>query len=147
MENNKIKIFKKLTAFVLAGTMAVAFTGCGKKKEPLLSGTILENTEIVYVDDQPLIMRFYSTKHNECNGKHYQDIVSSRIYHIKNENNNGSDVCLYCDVISLDAETKREAITPYLTSKEIGKANDGTFTDDDAIVIEQRIVNESKTLK
>ncbi len=141
----KKKLVKKGVAVLLASTMiGTVFTGCAKKS--LLEETILDGTEIVYVDDQPLIMSYFYPRGAKCAGKHYKDIVSGKIYHIKNENNDDNEVCHYNDINTLSSETKIEPITPYLTSEEIEKAKDGKFTDADAIAIEQRITNESKTM-
>lgn len=141
----KKKLVKKGVAVLVAGTLiATVFTGCGKRGA-LLEDTILEKSAVVYVDDQPLVMSYYPYSDN-CNGKHYKDIVSGEIYHVKNENYEGTEICEYKDIKTLDPDTKIESITPYLTADELKKAQKDEFTDADIIEIEQRISNQSKTL-
>lgn len=142
----KKKLVKKGVAVLVAGTLiATVFTGCGKK-EALLEDTILERTVVVYVDDQPLVMSYYYPRYDKCTGKHYKDIVSGEIYHVENENYEGTEICKYTDIKTLDPDTKIESITPYLTADELKKAQKDEFTDADIIEIEQRISNQSKTL-
>ncbi len=138
------KILKKGIALALAGTMiGTVFVGCSKKN--LLEDTLLNDTEVVYVDDQPLIMS-YNYSYDSCDGKHYKDIISGRVYHVANENAEGTEICVYRNVITLDTDTKRESITPYLTADELKKAQEENFSDEDVIAIQQRIAKEAKTL-
>lgn len=98
----KKKLVKKGVAVLVAGTLiATVFTGCGKR-EALLEDTILEKAAVVYVDDQPLVMSYYYPHSGNCDGKHYKYIVSGEIYHVKNENCEGTDICKYKDIKTLD---------------------------------------------
>ncbi len=78
----------------------------------------------------------YSNEQGERK-KVYQTIGDvKRTYACKNVN----AVYLFKD------EAQLLSLTNKLTADELKKAQDGTFTDEDALVIQQRIANDAKTL-
>ena len=156
MKKSKKKLVIKGISLVLSGTMATAFlTGCEKKKA-LLEDTILEEAVVMYVDDNPLIVRpvDYSDTRKNCMGYNYEDILTGTIYH----NNlhafeNGlseyesSDKCVPSaerDGVIIVDNAQIKSLTQYLTEEEIKKASEGNFTDADAIAVQQRLTKQVK---
>ena len=136
--NKKAKV--KLATFILAGTLALSMlTGCGRSKDNIFKGTILENTTVITFDDNSKDIAkitglcisensLYSHYRSITSGIYFSDIECEETYH-----NNYTDFLHHLNI------TKEENIVKYLTSDEIEKAYNGNLTDEDITEIITRI--------
>lgn len=129
---------KKITPFVLAGSIMATMTACGKEeKDNVLDGTILENTIVATTDDGNvyLVEETINNKTvNECKDSfHYKDVISGNYYHLMEDEN---DKCPLGSYINVDFETM-EPISLYLTKEELLK---GDFTKEEIVDIINRVV-------
>lgn len=152
MKKNSIK--RSISALLAVTLMGVGFTGCGKKEsesvEPILADTVLENGFVVYVDEEPLIMTYENLRQDggrfgwRCTGKHYRDIITGTYYHVPHPENI-DERCAYgiIDGVNiLPLETEINPISNELTKEELQKANEGKFTDEDVISVQQRLAKK-----
>lgn len=163
-------VTKKGLAVLLAGTMmGTMFAGCSKAH---LANTTLENAMIMTVDDETLIVEpigehtyYDDILLYECSDKHYKDIITGNLYHVSDytgeevsasSNEQGCSVeeikrKLSCGdnkcISLLDDEVQLTALSNKLTADELKKAREGKFTDEDFVALEQRVADETKTLK
>ena len=141
MENFKFlgKGFKKITPFVLAGTIMATMAACGKEEEKdnILAGTILENTIVATTDDGNVYLveeTINNRTSNECKDSfHYKDVISGNYYHLMEDEN---DKCTLGSYINVDFETM-EPISLYLTKEELLKDD---FTEEEIVDIIDRAV-------
>lgn len=163
-------ITKKGLAVLLAGTMiGTMFAGCSKNA--YLTDTDLENAMVMIIDDETLVVEsvgghFYGgIQGYRCSDKHYKDVITGNLYHVSpytskevsaSSDEQGCSVeeikrYLSCGdeecVSLLDDEVQLIALSNKLTADELKKAKEGKFTDEDFVALEQRMAEETKTLK
>lgn len=132
------KGLKKLTPFVLTGTIMATMVACGKEeKDNVLDGTILEDTIVATTTDgnsylvKPLSDAYILSK---CkNNYHYEDVISGNYYHLMDGDDNK---CSVVTCINVDFETM-EPISLYLTKEELLKDD---FTEKEIVDIIDRAV-------
>ncbi len=132
------KGLKKLTPFVLVGTIMATMVACGKEeKDNVLDGTILENTIVATTDDGNVYLVEETTNYRTSNGCkdsfHYKDVISCNYYHLMEDEN---DKCTLGSYINVDFETM-EPISLYLTKEELLKDD---FTEEEIVDIIDRAV-------
>lgn len=141
MKNLKFfgKKIKKITPFVLAGSIMATMVACVKEeKDNVLAGTILENTIVATTDDGNVYLvdgTINNTTNNGCkkDSLHYKDVISGNYYHLMEDEN---DKCLLRSYINVDFETM-VPISLYLTKEELLKDD---FTKEEIVDIIDRAV-------
>ena len=144
--NKKAKV--KLATFILAGTLASSMlTGCGRSKDNILEGTILENTTVItFNGGSKDIVKPVEVCSSLDSDFHYYSVTSGNCY----SDNNCGHICCYCEygcyfLQNTNIEDK-ENITEYLTPDEIEKAYNGNLTNEDIIEIITRITVDEKNM-
>lgn len=160
-------ITKKGLAVLLAGTMiGTMFAGCSKNA--YLTDTDLESAMVMVIDDDTLVVEPIGNHYYggyKCGSKHYKDAITGNLYHVSpytseevsaSSDEQGCSVeeikrdlsCRDKECVNLlDDEVQLIALSNKLTADELKKAKEGKFTDEDFVALEQRMAEETKTLK
>lgn len=153
----KFKLYRKVAALALVGTMATSIlVGCGSKDSTtsFLDGTTLEDTRVISFEDghKDITNIEYIGCNNrkcDCDKKMYRSIVTDEyfandeckasIYY--NHSNNNQYILNHYNIIN------DESIISYLTTDEIVKASKNELTEDDITNIISRIFTKEETQK
>jgi len=137
---NNLKITKKMIALLMAGTMALTFSGCDSNNSniSLLDGTILEDALVITFEDGSKDIAIATNSCGHIDSHYYFESIVSGLEYV-------SDKC------SSNYKTRQkyaiqsnESIVKYITAEEIAKANKEGLTDDDINNIISRIFSESE---
>ncbi|MBQ9012313.1 MAG: hypothetical protein IJ094_01860 [Bacilli bacterium] len=159
---NKSVIIKGASLVAASIVLTTPLVGCSKST--VLEDTKLEETQVMYYDDNALIVKQFQP-HNRMSGeyycdtgRHYTDVVTGVCYHVAEKKEvpikkddkviGKEEKYLPCEnsayVYLEDEDVRTHAITNLLEKDELEKAANNKFSDKDLIEIQNRLTEEVK---